>query len=981
AYLGEAGIEGLYKKAVGDAAKVAAIEAAAAGGDHDAARAALNDFSAARFAATNADREAGWDKEAGARVAKRRDFAKDLLRKKVLPRFYARSLADYEAELAHTEPFVRTLRRLVRRFHELYTEVKRREGLIDFGDFEHFALEILSDEGVAAEYRAALRYIFIDEYQDSSPIQEALIERVRGEDNVFYVGDVKQSIYSFRNANPQQFIDKYDAFPPSGEDVPPKALAALPGKDVRIDLSNNFRSKRGIVAAVNAVFARVMDKQSAGIDYDERAQLVLGLEYEPRWDTKPVLHLVETAGDEDVREVVSEAEAEAAFAARLIAETVGQPFFDTGTQTERPYRLSDIVVLLRDAKSDASLFRRVLEEHGIPAVTDRGEGYFETVEIDAFLGLLSAIDNPRQDVPLAAALRAPVFDFSLSDFADIRIQSREGAFYAAFYGYSNNGADAGLRARCAAAIRQMARWRDEERFMRLDDFLWKLMRESGHYERAGAMLRGAQRQANLRALLDRAADYQAGRVRGLYGFLAHLAELRERARVPQAPLAADGQDVVRILTIHGSKGLEFPMVILCRLGKRLEKTGHEGKLAMHREVGLALEWVDFEAHTRKRTLLHEVVKARKARDERAESIRLLYVAMTRAMDRLHMVGAVKDAEAARALYEGADAFADADVRMAGSYLDMLLPVACGGGAKIEVAVERGTGSVAERHAAAPARRSSTPTIPDAPSPAEARSGSDTPLDDEWVYPYAAAASLRSKYSVTQIAAGLARIGETGGDGLAPTGPRFFREDSADALLEDAGARGDLSAAERGVALHRALELLDFRVAYEHRADADWFAAFVSALAENGVLSKEEAASVPTASLMRFAASVLGERAATAPLCLKELPFNMKMPASEAPAVCEGAAADLTGEEIVVQGVIDLLLRDADGRLVVVDYKSGRFDTARAEEESARILETYGGQVALYRRAAALVFGEEVRESYIYMTRTGTLVKAACENGY
>ncbi|MDR1796569.1 MAG: helicase-exonuclease AddAB subunit AddA [Clostridiales Family XIII bacterium] len=1062
AWLAAEGFPRLHAKSLEDGAQAQEILDAFERGDFDRVRACIGAFSLTRFMPSKEEKESGWD-DVKELVALRRAAARDLL-KELPARFFAKDAAAYGEEISQTAPYARTLEVLTRRFHELYTEVKRREGVIDFSDFEHMALDILADDAVAESYRDNLCAIFVDEYQDSSPVQEALIERLRRPVGVFFVGDVKQSIYSFRNAEPRLFLEKYEAYTHD-------EAAYDRADDVCIDLSQNFRSKRGVVDAVNAVFAHAMERHGSGMEYDDKAALVLGVENEAKWDVKPVLHLVEK--DRAKEAFASEAEGEADRAARIILETVGQPFFDTKAGRERPLEYRDVVILLRDAKSDAETFRRVLEDNGIPAYTDRGAGYFETVEIDTFLGLLRAIDNMRQDVPLAACLCSPVFGFTVEELARVREGGGEGAFYAAFLRYSEGGPDDGLRGRCVAAIRQIERWRGEERFMRLDDFLWKLMRESGFYDHAGAQLHGAQRQANLRALLDLAADYQAGRVRGLYGFLRHLEDMRLKTEVAQVRLASEQEDLVRILTIHASKGLEFPVVIACRLGRAFGGGRHDGKLLLHRDVGLALEWEDPAAHMYRRTLLQEVLRQRKGLDERAESIRLLYVAMTRAMDRLHLVGTVsgvKEAsgvERAFGLYEGAGAFLDLDVRAAGSFLRVLLPVVFASKGVFEVKGDVGDvrGGSGRRGQALAMRWSSSRTISGGSSPKTRNSlateasgmgeGEELPVDstrmaaaaqtvgffngeepreivaapqnthgeglaspataaadiarggvgvgDEGdggiaslasavaslglgdgslaspapVYRFAGASGVRSKYSVSQVAQAL-----RGGDGVCDV--RFFVSGSVLESAEDAGwpdavggdldagSGGGLTAAERGTALHRALELMDFREAFARRSEAGWFASFLSGLLERGVLSEEEARAVGAGALHRFANAPLCARAAEARLCLKELPFNMKMRFGEA-FPREAGAAGAADEEIIVQGVIDCLLRDAQGKLVIADYKSGHFDPGGGEREAARVRETYGAQVGLYRRAAELVYGEPVCEAYVYMTRTGTAI--------
>jgi ATP-dependent helicase/nuclease subunit A len=314
-FLAGNGFNRLAEKSAADAENTGTILAQAETGDAEGTAAALRDLKLTTLVATKAEKEAGWEEFKDA-VSRRRSCAKDGL-KALLPAYFTRSPGETAADIAGVLPFARTLEALVNRFHEIYSKVKRREGLIDFADFEHFALRILADEAVAASYRSRIHYLFVDEYQDSSPVQEALINRLKNPGSLFFVGVVKQSIYGFRNAEPGLFLDKYTRYPQEDREGV---------SERRIDLSENFRSKRGILDAANAVFERLMAQRDSGFDYDARARLRLGLRYDEKWDRKPVLHLLRK--DRGKVDYENDAEGEAAVCARIIRETVGTVFYD-----------------------------------------------------------------------------------------------------------------------------------------------------------------------------------------------------------------------------------------------------------------------------------------------------------------------------------------------------------------------------------------------------------------------------------------------------------------------------------------------------------------------------------------------------------------------------------------------------------------------------------------------------------------------------
>ena len=936
------GFPGLAAKNAIDLETVSHIERLFMSGDMEGTRAALQGLKFETFRAAAGEKEAF--EEFKDFVKLRRDRVKNILRDEDSVVFFAQPYTDHTEEIAHIAPHARTLGKLVKRFSDIYTRIKRSENVIDFTDFEHMALKILEDESIADDYRRRFSYIFIDEYQDSNYLKEVLVSRIARRDNVFMVGDIKQSIYGFLNAAPAIFLEKYKKYPAGENDG---------NADLRVDLSQNYRSKTCVIDAVNAVFENVIEDHYSGMDYDESARLVKGISYEPEWEGKTCLHLVRR--DREKERFDSDTESEAALCARIILDTVGQEYYDSKQKVVKKIKFGDIVILLKKAKDAADVYRKTLEANGIPAMTDRGEGYFETVEIDTFLGLLRAIVNLRRDVPLAAAMCSTVFGFELSELAVIRADNREGFFYTAFLSYAEKGPDEALREKCAVAADRLARWRDEERFMRLDDFLWKLMRESGFYEYASGLSNGARRKANLRALLDRAAGFQSGRVEGLRGFIAFLDKIKMRGGIEQANLIMDGEDVCRIMSVHGSKGREFPVVLLAGLGKSLSQgRNRDDSLLLHRDVGLSLRWVDPAAHTYKKTLLHSALKLRQEIDERAEAIRLLYVGMTRAQDTLHLIGTTLDPERLLELYdtEGMSPKVDTDVFGAKNYLQLILPTAVKHRELFNintVIASEAKQSINEENLC---RTEGDKTDGDVPCVLKVFKTQGTSpsvlspsVSSPYIYPYTDSAKLKSKYSVTELS-------KAPGDEQ----PVFFMAGGAAESDEDAG----LTAAERGTALHKALELLDFSEAYKHRGDRSWFESFKESLVANGVLSGAEAEAADADILQRFANSDLLARAAASDFLMKEAPFNMKVPYWDA-------------EEIVVQGVIDCLFTEGEG-LVIADYKTGWFDVSDYDSEAERIRTVYGEQLKLYRRAVELIFEKPVIECIVYMARVGVTVE-------
>ncbi|MDR2156589.1 MAG: helicase-exonuclease AddAB subunit AddA [Clostridiales Family XIII bacterium] len=967
----------LARAARSELADAAPDGAPGAAAGFDALGGKIRDFSFARFVCAKADKENY--EPIKLLVTKRRDRVKAGL-KKLAGRFFAGPFAGMVREIGDTGRAAQKLCELTCRFDELFSEIKRREGLLDFNDIEHMALRILDDARVRAEYRDKFDYIFIDEYQDSNLIQESLVSAIKRADNLFMVGDVKQSIYKFRLAEPELFIGKYnDAFS--------DAEGAL---NRRIDLNRNFRSKRSILNNINAVFAHLMDPGLSGIVYDEKAALCPGLSYDGAWDRPVALWLVDTNRDAEDAEPdpsileLRDAELEALAAARIIRDATanGATFFDTKTGTERALRYRDIVILLGEAGNTGSVYYETLMNENIPAFVESGDGYFDTVEMETFLNLLRVIDNLRQDVALVGTICSPVFGFSSDDLIRIRLERKEGAFYQAFLACAQSaargraeerreetGREAGdaapgrragvaLRQKCAQVLRRLETWRHDGMFMELSDFLWKLMKESGYYDYAGALPGGVRRRANLRALADRAEAFQTDRARGLFGFICYIDSIRSQ-KVPagQVKLLSESDDAVRIMTIHKSKGLEFPMVIVGQMGRKLRGNDDGGRIDLHKDIGIALRREDYVRHSYKKTLLQRMIAYRKEREKRAEAVRVLYVAMTRAMDRLVLLGVSKKAAVLAAEADLLEPDADTDVMGAGSYLDMILPLLRESRTETEVIalteLRRGRNADGPGSDGSAAAGSSDPAlnVSSAPDPAkmlaaldaEPRGGLYGTVEKRLLhrYPFAAALSVKSKYSVSEL-------------NREARPARYFMTGSTEESMEDMGV---LSAAERGSALHKALEKLDYPEAFARRGEAEYFERFLRDLVRDGVLTAEQRDAAPAAALQCYARTEIFARAAGSRKLRREIPFTLKW--------------RKRGEPVIVQGVIDCFFEEA-GKIVLIDFKSGRSDPDRADEKK-RLIDLYGAQIDLYRRALESILGLAVDEAYLYLINVGKTV--------
>ncbi|SEF49405.1 helicase-exonuclease AddAB subunit AddA [Paenibacillus sp. UNC499MF] len=649
---------------------------------------------------------------------------------------FGRPPEKFLEETREMAPVIHALVDLVIDFGGRYSKAKAAKGLVDFADLEHFCLRILRAEESAPDHlvpsRAALEYreqfaeVLLDEYQDTNRVQEAIVELIAEPlpGNRFMVGDVKQSIYRFRLAEPGLFLEKYKSFTGDGRG---------PGR--RIDLARNFRSRAEVVDAVNFIFRQIMNEGVGDIAYDERAELVNGASYPAAEGQNLSVEMMlidraaaaqASAGDEtDGEEAAGEIPAEeqegepggilegqeletAQMEARAIARKIramlepqdGQPYlvYDKRSGSMRPATYRDLVILLRATQQWSPIFIEELRQLGIPAYADLNTGYFTATEVEVMLSLLKVIDNPYQDVPLAGVLRSPIVGLTADELASLRISGKNIPFYEAVRAYAQGSrppgnADGGnglgdaaewkpdeeLRGKIADFLRRLEEWRSEARQGALARLIWKVYGDTGYFDFVGAMPGGQQRQANLRALYDRARQYENTSLRGLFRFLRFIERMKDTGGdLGTARALGEQEDVVRIMSIHKSKGLEFPVVFVAGLGKMFNQRDLLDPFLIHKELGFGPRFVDTELRVGYPTLPQLAIRRRMRIETLAEELRVLYVALTRAREKLFLLGTVRSLDKqlqgwGRHLEKNGWALPDDEVARARSYMDWLGP--------------------------------------------------------------------------------------------------------------------------------------------------------------------------------------------------------------------------------------------------------------------------------------------------------------------
>src|SRR5690625_3607178 len=567
--------------------------------------------------------------------------------------FFVRNLSSHLADMRKLAPVVEELVRLVKQFKERFSQLKRSKALVDFSDLEHYCLQLLMDDAstvdhvipstVAKQYQRSFHEILVDEYQDTNIVQEAILTLLSdqtGSGNMFMVGDVKQSIYRFRHAEPSLFIKKYNDF----------NNADHPG--MRIDLAKNFRSRKQILLATNYIFKQIFDETLGEINYTKEAELVYGnhmYDALPMQQEEPELLLIDqsphqTTDESDEHfETLETAQLEARAYIKKIKSWMAQPLqvIDESTQVQRDIQYRDIVILLRSMNWAPTIVDE-FKKHGIPVYADLSTGYLEATEIKVMLSLLKIIDNPYQDIPLTSVLRSPIVGLNEEELASIRLADKRRSFYDALKAFiKQDSSETAIKVR--HFLRQLKDFRFIARQGALSQLIWNIYRETGFYDFVGGMPGGRQRQANLRALYDRARSYEATSFRGLFRFLRFIERMEERGDdLGAARALSEQEDVVRIMTIHSSKGLEFPIVIFGGLAREFNFTDLRQKYVLHKDYGFASKYIDPIKRITYPSLFYHALQKEKLREILAEEMRVLYVGLTRAQEKLVMVGAVKD---------------------------------------------------------------------------------------------------------------------------------------------------------------------------------------------------------------------------------------------------------------------------------------------------------------------------------------------------
>lgn len=890
-------------------------------------------------------------------------------------------------------PILEKLANLVTEFTKNFAEKKKEKNCIDFNDIEHFALKILLDENnnpteVAKKYKEKFEEIAIDEYQDSNLVQEAILTSISKGNNIFMVGDVKQSIYKFRQARPELFLQKYDEYKNKEEKAQEDNL--------KIQLFRNFRSRQNILNITNLVFESIMSKELGDINYNENEYLNYGANYPEPEEIKnyagiaelDIIDLKEDESitafegeeDEEEQERVEDDVLEAKFVANKIQELLNSDYmvFDK-KQGYRKIRPKDIVILLRATSNLSPIYEKELSDLELPVFSDTSGTYLDTVEIQTILSVLKIIDNPLQDIPLVVVLRSSICNFTDNDLITIRLTDRNCNFYEALI-KTRIICDGDLKEKIESFLEKLEKWKSISQYMPLDEFIWQIYLDTGYYQYVGLLPNGAMRQANLKTLFEKAKQYEKASFKGLFNFIQFIDKLKKQnGDLASAKLIGENEDVIRIMSIHKSKGLEFPVVFLCNSHKKFNMQDLNDNILLHQDIGFGPTIMDTTRKIKYSSIAKDAIKLKMKQETLSEEQRILYVALTRAKEKLYITGRskdftkyVQDKNKVLEMYESENIKLDAKLmKKANSYLDWIMYVYLfNQGRTITLKGEQYklsdiiTLNVSNKKdlLKALAKEEVVEQI-DLKEKIEQilknksyeeNKKSEQALEEllEWKYDYIVDTTLPTKSSVTKIKQEKIKLEEIL-KGIESEEVEYKKSYTPKFMQEDK----KISNAEKGTLVHLCIQRLDERKDYELKDIQN----MILNLVEKEIITQNEADAIDVNLIYQYTKSQLFEELRQAKEVHKEQPFYINIPAKDVVSEAENSK-----KNILVQGIIDLYYIDKNDNLVLIDFKTDYISNEPNAKE--KILEKYKVQLEIYKTALEQALGRTVNKTALCLVK-------------
>ena len=947
--------------------------------------------------------------------------ARNKIRKAVnssLEKIMVYSSKDANETINDMYPILKSLKDIILEFEEKFKENKLKKNRIDFHDIEHYALEILIKEedgkyvpsNIAKEIQEKFEEIAIDEYQDSNLVQEYILNSVSRGNNIFMVGDIKQSIYRFRQARPELFLEKYRNYSKieevensnnaKGEEKNENIKHELEEmtqkgqmmqketfqmRHRKIQLFKNFRSRAEVLEITNWVFEQIMSEKLGDVEYNEEEFLNLGADYPENSKELliPECHILDLeayeANEEDEKEIQEETEEnetddeqeesqiieknveEAKLVANRIEELLNSNFkiFDKKTKALRKLEFRDIAILLRSTTNVAPVYEKELLSRGIDVYSDTSTQYLDSTEIQTIISLLKIIDNPMQDIPLVLVLRSPIGNFTDNELVEIRIVEQKSYFYEAMI-KARVSVKEELRQKIDTFVNMLENWRKDQKEKPLNELIWQIYQETNYYYYVGLLNNGNLRQANLKMLFERAKQYESASFKGLYNFICFIDRLKlNSGDLSAAKVIGENDNVVRIMSIHKSKGLEFPVVFLSGTGKQFNKQDLNDSILIHQDLGFGPKFIDSVNRIEYPTLAKEALKLKLETELISEEMRVLYVALTRAKEKLIITGVTKsfekkckEKEELLFLYQkqNTNKIEERLLKKYVSYLDwlVLLNLKAPQQEKIKFFVHKVEKSKSEQ------------SEENHEEVAEDKKIDIKELDNikkvlSWKYKYNVLAKVPTKTSVSKLKEIKQKEEQDIDLEELLSKEKVHKYETPSFMVKE---NRTITSSRKGTLIHLCIQKLDETKEYKEQDIKN----LINELVNKEIILKEEAEQIPVTGLVKYVQSDLWKELKAAKEIHKEEPFYMLIPANR---IDESYPKD---EKVLVQGIIDLYYINKNDELVLVDYKT---DYVQKGEEQ-KLIDKYKEQLNLYKEALENSLGRKVNKVLIYSTQLGTV---------
>lgn len=899
-----------------------------------------------------------------------RDMVKANL-KKVTEKILIFNSKEANEDINDMYEVLKKLGNIIIEFGKMFEKRKKDKNIVDFSDVEHFALQILLKEDgtpseIAKKYQKKYEEIAIDEYQDSNLVQEYILNSISRENNIFMVGDVKQSIYKFRQARPDLFLEKYKTYQTKNNQKD--------GDNLKIQLFKNFRSRKEVLDFSNKIFTSIMSEELGELNYTEEEYLNLGANYEDtNQDLKAEIDILltddtdeedlsaeqkasattstwkETNGEENDSEEeierVENIELEAKFVANRIKELVENKFqiYDAKKQEKRDIKYKDIVVLLRSTKDPAPIFEKEILNLGMPVFSDSSAEYLESIEIQTIMSLLKIIDNPLQEIPLVAVMRSMIGGFTDNDLVEIRLSDKYDNFYNTIL-KSKQSVSNPLRAKIDQFLNNLEMWRKEQEYLSLDELIWKIYNDTGYYNYVGLMTNGELRQANLKMLFERAKQCESISFKGLFNFINYIEKIKTSSKdMDSAKIIGENDDVIRIMSIHKSKGLEFPVVFLSGTGKQFNMQDLNNKILLHPEIGIGVKYIDYDMQIEYDTLSKQAMRNQIMLETLSEEMRVLYVALTRAKEKLIITG-YSTTDKQNGLHDICDKYSELNsilLKKCKTYLDWMELVYMYNQdemkelSNINVYTKKEVLKMCKTEEVE--KENTEKQILDKISKVKIDDEEKKKISKilEYQYKYQDSTTIPTKTSVTEL----------------KIAPKKSDLKCAKFLKEDAETK--ITNAQKGTLIHLCMQKLDTQNKnYTYSQIKD----LVQDLENKKIITHKEAEAININKVYQFTKSKIWEEMIHAHVVHREKAFYISIPAKE-------VFDKELEEKILVQGVIDLYYINEQNKLILVDFK-----TDYVEDRNEQILvDKYNIQLELYKRALEDALQRKVDKVYIYST--------------